>query len=244
MQHQFSGVWRIRPGGSSYASNSRKNNLLWKRRTFLWDRRKSSVILGDFGLLALLCGQLTIPESITGDKVKISLVQGNIEQPRKWDPKYAQEILQIYGELTQEAAKDQPALIIWPETATPEAITRNPRVYLEVINIAKKAGTNLLLGSAQHQKFESKGTRKLKLSNSAYLLNPIPEIPEIRRYDKVRLFPFGEYLPYKETLPWFLIKVEDSYSYAPGKEFTVLNSTSVSVTICWENVSLTCLENL
>jgi apolipoprotein N-acyltransferase len=107
-----------------------------------------------------------------------------------------------------------------------------------VINIAKKAGTNLLLGSAQHQKFESKGTRKLKLSNSAYLLNPIPEIPEIRRYDKVRLFPFGEYLPYKETLPWFLIKVEDSYSYAPGKEFTVfkLPAFRFGVTICWENV--------
>jgi apolipoprotein N-acyltransferase len=189
-------------------------------------------------VLTLLYGQLTISKPILGNSIKVSLVQGNIEQAKKWDPKYADEIMQIYAELTQEVSKDQPTLIIWPETATPGAITLNPRLYMEVINIAKKAGTYLLFGSAQHQKFEKKGTRKSKLLNSAYLLNPGPAIAEIHRYDKIRLFPFAEYLPYQDTIPWSLIKVGDSDTYTPGKQFTVfeLLDFRFGVVICWEDI--------
>jgi len=191
-----------------------------------------------FTALALLYGHLTISKPIAGDKIKISVVQGNIEQVKKWDKKYASDIMQIYTDLTQEVSKDQPALIIWPETATPGAINQDIKLHLEVINIVKEAGTSLLLGSSQHQKFVRKGSREFKYLNSAFLISPEPKIAQNQRYDKIRLLPFGEYLPFKGTIPWTYIYVPNVSEYAPGKKFTVfeLPSSCFGVTICWEDI--------
>jgi apolipoprotein N-acyltransferase len=191
-------------------------------------------------LFTLVYGYFTITNTIAGNKVKISLVQGNIEQSKKWDPKFAREIMQIYGELTQEVSKDKPSLIIWPETATPGAIGLNPSLFAELISIARNAGTCVLLGSAQHRKFEQKRDTGLKYTNSAFLIDPEPKKIKRQRYDKIRLFPFGEYLPYREVIPWSLIsiRVSDSDNYKPGKEYTVFKHLDFKfgVTICWENV--------
>jgi len=189
-------------------------------------------------VLTLLYGQLTISEPITGNKIKFSLVQGNIEQVKKRDPSHTRGIMQTYVGLTRGVAKDRPAIVIWPETATPGAINLNPRLYFELRETVEEAGTYLLLGSAQHQKFGVKGTKKLKYLNSAFLIEPQPKMVKQQRYDKIRLFPFGEYLPYKEIIPWSLIKVSGSDHYISGKEFTIFEHPDFrfGVTICWENV--------
>jgi apolipoprotein N-acyltransferase len=102
----------------------------------------------------------------------------------------------------------------------------------------KNAGTYVLLGSAPHQKFEEKGSLEFKLSNSAFLFLPKPARPEIQRYDKIRLFPFGEYLPYRGIIPWSVINVSFSGDYIRGREFTIFKHSDFrfGVTICWENV--------
>jgi len=191
-----------------------------------------------FIALALFYGHWILSLAIKGDPVRISVVQGNIDQSKKWDPSYARAIMQTYAELTQEAAKDRPSLIIWPETASPGAINQDIRLYMEVKNIAEKAGTYILLGSSQHQKFETKGGKEFKYLNSAYLIYPDPKIARTQRYDKIILFPFGEYLPFKEFIPWPYFGVPNISEYVPGREFTVfkLPDSLVGVTICWENV--------
>jgi apolipoprotein N-acyltransferase len=50
---------------------------------------------------------------------KVSVIQGNIEQDRKWDPAYQKQVIDVYERLTQKAAALRPDLVIWPETATP-----------------------------------------------------------------------------------------------------------------------------
>jgi len=188
--------------------------------------------------LTLLYGYVVISQPITGNKIKISLVQGNIEQVKKWDRKYAREIMQIYADLTEEASKDQPALIIWPETATPGAINQDFRLHREVRNIAKKAGTYLLLGSAQHQKFAEKEKKRFKYLNSAFFIDPQSKLGKNQRYDKIRLFPFGEYLPFKDIIPWSYLNVPNTSEYEAGKEFTVFEIPGFrfGVIICWESV--------
>jgi apolipoprotein N-acyltransferase len=186
----------------------------------------------------LIYGYVAVSTPITGNRIKISLVQGNIEQSKKWDRRYAREITEIYAELTEEAAKSQPALVIWPETATPGSINRDIRLRIEVMNIAKKVGINLLLGSGQYQKFEEGGSRNFKYLNSAFVIPPEPRLAKNQRYDKIQLFPFGEYLPLKDTIPWSYISVPGISEYTPGKEFTVfeLPGFRFGVIICWENV--------
>ena len=196
------------------------------------------VTTGFLVVLTLLYGQLTISKPIIGHKVKISLAQGNIAQERKWDPKYARDIMQTYTALTEEASKDQPVLIIWPETATPGAIDLDPRIRFELREIVKRADTYLLLGSAQHRKFEERGAKEFKYMNSVFLIGPHPETFKSQQYDKIRLFPFGEYLPYKGIIPWSFINVSGLDNYASGKKFTIFEHPDFrfGVTICWENV--------
>lgn len=183
-------------------------------------------------------GQMTLSIPIYGKEVKVSIVQGNIEQTKKWDVKYARFIMQTYADLTQEASKNDPELIIWPETATPRSISTNPRLRAEVMRIAREAGTYLLLGSSEQQKFEIEGSRKLGYFNSAFLISPERENSKYQRYDKIRLFPFGDYLPYKGIFPWSTIGVPNISGYMPGEKYTVLKLPNVKfgVTICWENI--------
>jgi len=204
----------------------------------LKERKYLLIVTASLLLSTLLYGYFTITNTITGNKVKISLVQGNIEQKKKWDLKFAREIMQIYTHLTEEASKDQPALIIWPETATPGSINQDIRLHIEVRNIAKKAETYLLLGSAQHQKFAEKEKKKFKYLNSAFLINPQPKLGKNQRYDKIRLFPFGEYLPFKEIIPWSLINVVSMDNYMPGEQFTVFEHPDFrfGMVICWESI--------
>lgn len=188
--------------------------------------------------LALLYGHVTMSKPIVGERIKVAVVQGNIEQAKKWDQRYARDIMQIYADLTQEASKDQPSLIIWPETATPGPINQDMRLYIGVRNIVKKAGTYLLLGSSQHQKFVEERTRKFEYLNSAFLIPPELKLSKNQRYDKIRLLPFGEYLPAKRFIPWSYIQIQNISEYALGKEFTVfeLPSSRFGVTICWEDI--------
>jgi len=59
-------------------------------------------------------------------------------------------------------------------------------------------------------------------------------------YDKIRLFPFSEYLPFRENIPWSIIGIDISLSdnYIPGNRFTVFQHPDFrfGATICWENI--------
>jgi len=191
-----------------------------------------------FLVFSLVYGHLKTSKHIKGKEIKISVVQGNIDQNKKWDRKYARFIMKTYADLTQEVSRDEPAMIVWPETATPRAINRDPKLYKKVRSIAESAGTYLLLGSSQLQKFKRQGSKGVKYLNSAFLISPGAGKTKNQRYDKIRLFPFGEYLPYKETIPWSSINVPDVSGYVTGKEFTVFEHPEFrfGVTICWENL--------
>ena len=172
---------------------------------------------------------------LIGRDIRISLVQGNIEQNKKWDPRYAKYIMQTYADLTMQVSKENPTLIIWPEAATPRSINLDKRVYRGVKEIQKKSGTYLLFGSSSHQKFRMGQNLRVQLHNSAFLMGPEDQ-SKLQRYDKIRLLPFGEYLPYKDRVPWSWINIPKLADYVRGKEYTVFefNGLRFGVNICWE----------
>jgi len=189
-------------------------------------------------LITLVYGRMVMSKPIVGNEVKISVVQGNIEQYKKWDAKYADFIIKTYGDLTSAASTDRPALIVWPETATPGSITRDRLLYHQVSLIARSSGAYLLLGSAKHQKFKREGSKEVRYLNSAFLLPPASAALKSQRYDKILLLPFGEYLPLKRIIPWSYLQVPDVGGYIPGSIFTVFEHPACrfGVTICWENI--------
>jgi apolipoprotein N-acyltransferase len=202
------------------------------------NRGNTAVIIASAALIsaALLYGKVTVSRPISGQEINVSVVQGNIDQDKKWDPKYANSIMEIYAGLTADAARNRPALVVWPEAATPKAINSDRRMYDEVDRITRKLGYPLLLGSTTHEKFKGEHGRALKFKNAAYLMDPKGGEP--RQYDKIGLLPFAEYIPLEQNIPWSYIKIPDVNPYMQGKEFTVFQEPSFrfGATICWESI--------
>lgn len=188
-------------------------------------------------IAALFYGFISLNRFVVKDSVKVSVVQGNIDQVKKWDLKYRDFIMQTYSKLTQMASKDFPDLIVWPETATPSAINTDHGLYDQIKHISQSAGAYLLLGSAQYQKFSKDDGKNLNYMNSAFLISPNDKT-ENQRYDKIRLLPFGEYLPMERSVPWSFLGIPRIQGYIPGKKFTVFKmlSSRFGTTICWENI--------
>jgi apolipoprotein N-acyltransferase len=99
------------------------------------------------------------------------------------------------------AAQNKTDLIIWPETATPFYLFRDPLLTSMVVEGIKEAQTGHLIGSPSVETAQNTDPAYL---NSAYLVTP--EGIAVGRYDKVHLVPFGEYVPFKRLL-WFVGKL-------------------------------------
>ncbi len=162
---------------------------------------------------------------------RVTVLQGNIPQSLKWEEAYKGEILRIYLNLTELASYDASQLIFWPEAAYPGFFNREAEAEA-VKELARKIQIPVVVGSP-HQ--GEKG-----YYNSAYLLGPSGEA--IQRYDKIRLVPFGEYVPWKPVLGFL-----EPYAYAlgvsdfsGGKEFTLFQTAETgprfSILICFEDI--------
>lgn len=156
---------------------------------------------------------------------RISLLQGNIEQSLKWDPKRFESTLATYEKLVREAKGD---LIILPETAIPTLLHRVQPDYIERLQqIAKAKNANLIMGVP----IEEKG----KYFNAAISLGVEPE----QSYRKVHLVPFGEYMPLQTLLGWFYRNLQIPMSnFTPGdvdQPLMKLNGQTLGISICYED---------
>jgi apolipoprotein N-acyltransferase len=70
--------------------------------------------------------------------------------------------------------------------------------------------------------------------NSAFLLGPAGDL--IDRYDKVRLLPFGEYLPFLKQFPQIQKRLGHAGGLVPGRRLSPLcyGGTCFGVLICYE----------
>ena len=166
-------------------------------------------------------GRSQLAHESTGSEFKISVIQPSIDQQIKWDTKNSVEIMRIISGLTYEAAKGKPDLIVWPETATPKSISMDRQLYEQVRSIAAAANAPLLFGSAQLAKFKVGDAQSARYKNSAYLVPPTASDPKVQQYEKVRLLPFGEYLPHADRIPWKRLYVPDVQGYIPGGQLVV-----------------------
>ena len=146
--------------------------------------------------------RLNVPEGPGG--VTIAVVQGNIEQDKKWDTSYQQGVIAAYERLTLKALEDRPDLIIWPETAIPfyfGGSGDNARRTEVLRQFVRTLRTPLLLGSAT---YDRTGNGSPVLLNSAYLLASDGGTSAV--YHKMHLVPFGEYVPFRKAL-FFVDKI-------------------------------------
>jgi len=79
--------------------------------------------------------------------VRLALVQGDIPQTLKFEPEQKPMILERYRTLTEAVMAARPEIIIWPETATPDALRYDRESFELVTNLAVKSGAYLFTGT-------------------------------------------------------------------------------------------------
>ncbi len=130
-------------------------------------------------------------------QVSVGLVQPNIDPNAKWNHDSFQQNMRILHDLTDSVATQPRDLIVWPETATPTFLRRNHFGALdEIFDHLDRLGAALLTGVPDYE-YQSNG--EYKIYNATFLLQAHSRT--IRDYRKIRLVPFGEYIPLSGYFP-------------------------------------------
>lgn len=163
-------------------------------------------------------------------KINAGYVQGNIDQMVKWDPAFQKSSTQKYIDLSLDAKKQFPDLLVWPETAAPFYFIHNTKMTNMVIKGIRESKAYFLIGSPSFIRREN----TIDYYNSAYLINPQGKTAE--KYDKVHLVPFGEYVPLKKWLPFVNKIVAQVGDFKTGKKGDTLKMGSyrLGILICYE----------
>lgn len=154
------------------------------------------------------------------EKVRLALIQGNIDPYEKWDEAFLDENFTTYERLTDQAVQQHPDLIVWPETALPTYIRYDTHYLRWMREHVRRWNVPVLTGVPDYDVYSDGSTRTY---NAAFLFEP--DRQEIQRYDKIQLVPFGERVPYQGMLGWFkrlLDRLEmGEGDFSPGKEVRI-----------------------
>jgi len=190
---------------------------------FMGDRKNWTPIAAAIFVLALTLsyGFINLRPAERSDGINISVVQGNIEQDKKWDPAYQSDVIDVYKRLTLEALKQRPDLVIWPETATPFYFNgrygNDKSLTKDLVTFVKQNKIPLLFGSPTYKIMPN---RHIISRNSAFLLSGEGQI--VAEYSKIHLVPFGEYVPLNKIF-FFIDKLTQAVGDTEtGHTYTVM----------------------
>jgi len=197
---------------------------------YLFSGRKriiASVLLLSIWSMAALLSQYQWTQA-AGAPLKVSLLQGNIEQALKWLPSQKRKTLDLYAGLTQHHWNSD--LIIWPETAVPGFYHQlRDDFLLPLAADARQHHTQIVLG------LPVKDPDNGHYYNAMLSLGGEPEF-----YFKRHLVPFGEYLPLKKLLQpllqWMQIPMSDFAQPTASRPLMQLAGYPAGLSICYEDV--------
>lgn len=161
--------------------------------------------------------------------LRVAAVQPNIPLETRWDPENTVRIFQLMQEMTNEAVDRGAEVIVWPESTVPltYAVTDFYKGWVE-----GKSGVNdvdIILGSVAEDAEDPD-----LIWNSAYLVR---QGETIARYDKIRLVPFGEYVPMRKVLFFAekLVRAVGEFQFGENEK-PLDGKASYGLAICYEVV--------
>jgi len=213
-------------------ANAAIASLLLRQRLFLALASLSLVAIVLLLSSGLLSRQVEIRGRGLNESVTMIAIQPNVPMDTNGDPQQMRELLERHlslstAALNQAQAHSLPRLVIWPESPMNFSYSRDPKLRETVSNFARANFTSVLLNSLEPAAVG-------RDQNSALLINEEGEIAA--RYDKIRLMPFGEYVPLPQWLPGASSVRGFVGEFQPGNSFTLmpLGAFRVGVFICIE----------
>ena len=200
-------------------------------------RTKKHVALSFF--VALVVAVMLVPSFESGDKsgalpfLHVIAVQPNVPMTFNRTVQEDLQLLERHLQLTKASlAEIQPddvaRLVVWPESPMNFAYTSDRKLQETLQSFVRENHISLLLNS---QEAAPTGGSY----NSALLINEDGRM--ISQYDKIRLMPFGEYVPLPRWLPGASLITAIVGDFTPGANYTVMpiRDHRIGVFICVES---------
>jgi apolipoprotein N-acyltransferase len=182
-------------------------------------------------------GYLAIKTPIQGKRIQVATLRTYIDGAEKKTKTVQQIVRDHYISLSRAAAAHNPNMVIWPESSVPTNLRKNFGVLKDISDLQSQIGASLVVGATERSKFRKSETREGEVYNSAFVFSS--EGGALDRYQKIRLFPFSEYLPLRGIFPWPSWMVPDmGPDLTAGKDYKVfsLPQGKFGIVICWENM--------
>ncbi|WP_405689525.1 apolipoprotein N-acyltransferase [Streptomyces sp. NBC_00057] len=112
-------------------------------------------------------------------------------------PHSVERRLAISERLTGELAGRDLDLVVWGESSVGVDLSRHPEVTARIAALSRRVGADVLVNMDARQ---TGGPSRTGIFKSAVLVGPDGLTGD--RYDKMRLVPFGEYIPARSVLGW------------------------------------------
>lgn len=195
---------------------------------------------------------------ISERKVRIGIVQPNLNPWDKWSTGNLSDLLNMYLTLSQKCVDEGAEVILWPETALPVyAFGRTyPMVENSIYNFLDTNNVSLLTGMPdiiydlnqnnipEDSKYSGPGNYYYRTYNAVLGLNPGSR--NIQRYGKMKLVPLGERVPFVDQFAFLgdLLKWGVGITgWNIGKDTTVfkiknekIDTIKVGGLVCYESV--------
>ena len=184
---------------------------------------KQAVCIGVVFILCFVYSFYRLSKLEQTDSVKVSVIQPSIDQELKWQKEAVPFILDRLKILSKETDND--SLVVFPENSWPHIL--NKKNFHELKRFMKEAARNCLIGSIIR--------KEDKFYNSALLFDKKGNLTE--SYYKIRLVPFGEYVPLREALQ-FISVINSIGDMSGGSRITKFfyKDKKFSVLICFEDI--------
>lgn len=166
-------------------------------------------------------------------RVTVALVQGNVPRPgldfnaerRAVLDNHVRQTLQL-ARAVEAGRSDRPDLVVWPENSSDIDPYTNPDAFRRIQRAVSAIGVPILVGAVVAGE---DGPR-----NTMLLWRP-GEGP-VDQYDKRRLQPFGETMPFRSFFRVFSEEVDRAGRFVPGRDATVFaaGGARVGMAMCYE----------
>ncbi len=168
--------------------------------------------------------QITYFQNKDYKPIKVGVVMTNLDPEEKWAVKNIENNMDY---LIEESSKLKDLeLVIWPESSLTFDLIRNEFYRNKFMDKLKKLNIYVQTGSLAIIDDDN------KIYNSSFLIAPDNSI--INRYNKIKLVPFGEYIPFQKLVK-MLTGIEMVSEY-PGGEVIIFSNENFSwkTAICSE----------
>jgi apolipoprotein N-acyltransferase len=192
-------------------------------------------VAGSLGILVLAWwGTGLVASKLNGrpnasEPFTAALLQPNITQQMRWDEANVMSIYQRMIEMTEEAARHGAKVVIWPESTVPLSYTETDFFRGAVEELSRRYGIDIILGSVA-----TDPKRPNRLWNAAFLVS---NGTTIGHYDKMRLVPFGEYVPLRRVLFFAekLVRAVGEFEFGTN-DHPLVGKLAYGPAICYEIV--------